>query len=112
MTVNSIGPPHLHSLPWILVHPLSWSTYYGRFENIALLLQHGANVNADFDVGKNSSGGAEKGTVLDVVEQILAGSQKEATEASAEEDRFATTRTLLVKHGARGYASLQSEPEL
>ena len=73
----------------ILVHPLSWSTYYGRFENIALLLQHGANVNADFDVGKNSSGGAEKGTVLDVVEQILAGSQKEATEASARSKRKA-----------------------
>jgi len=87
------------------MHPLSWSTFYGRYEIIELLLKHGADVNADFDLGKNEGGEAEKGTVLDVIEQILLG-----TDDKEEKERFMKTRNILVKNGAARYASL--EPEL
>lgn len=89
------------------MHPLSWSTFYGRHEIIELLLKHGADVNADFDLGKDENGDPEKGTVLDVIEQILLGMD---TEDQEEKERFAKTRNILVKHGAMRYASL--EPEL
>lgn len=89
------------------MHPLSWSTFYGRHEIIELLLKHGADVNADFDLGKDENGAAGKGTVLDVIEQILMGMDKEDQE---EKERFTKTRNILVKNGAMRYASL--EPEL
>ncbi|KAL7523736.1 hypothetical protein ACHAXR_000308 [Thalassiosira sp. AJA248-18] len=82
------------------MHPLSWNTFYGRYEIIELLLKHGADVNADFDISKT-----EKGTVLDVVEQILLGEQD-----AEEKARFIKTRNILVKNGAIRFASL--EPEL
>mmetsp|Transcript_8684 Transcript_8684/g.15107 ORF Transcript_8684/g.15107 Transcript_8684/m.15107 type:complete len:196 (-) Transcript_8684:656-1243(-) len=87
------------------MHPLSWSTFYGRHEVIELLLEYGADVNADFDLGKKENGVAQKATVLDVVEQILIG-----TENDEEKERFIRTRNVLVKNGAKRYASL--EPEL
>lgn len=83
------------------MHPLSWNTFYGRHEIIELLLKYGANVNADFDLG----GEAKKATVLDVVEQILL-----ATKDGEEKERFVKTRNILVKNGAKRYATL--EPEL
>ena len=82
------------------MHPLSWSTLYGRFEFIELLLKHGADVGADFDPG-----GGETATVLDVVEKILLGSEDDE-----EKGRFIQTRNVLVKNGAMRFASL--EPEL
>ena len=88
------------------MHPLSWSTFYGRHEIITLLLEHGADVNADFDLGpKNENGVAEKGTVLDVIEQILLGGVEDE-----EKQRFVETRNVLVKNDAVRYATL--EPEL
>ena len=87
------------------MHPLSWNTFYGRYDIIELLLKHGADVNADFDLGKKENGEAEKGTVLDVVEKILLG-----TEDEEEKLRFIQTRNILSKNGAMRYASI--EPEL
>jgi len=86
------------------MHPLSWSTFYGRHEIIELLLKHGADVNADFDLGKQDAGGAKKGTVLDVIEQILIGMKDEG-----EKDRFLKTRNVLVKYGAARYAPVEQE---
>jgi len=88
------------------MHPLSWSTYYGRYELITLLLESGADVNADFDIGKTESGAAEAATVLDVVEQILMTLDDEGDE----KERFLQTRNVLVKAGAKRHASI--EPEL
>ena len=88
------------------MHPLSWSTYYGRYDIIELVLKHGAKVNADFDLGKKENGEFEKGTVLDVVEQIILG-----TEDVEEKERFIKTKNVLVKNGAKRFASL-AEPEL
>jgi len=88
------------------MHPLSWNTYYGRFEILELLLKAGADVNADFDLRAAEIGEiAEKATVLDVVEQILMG-----TSDDGEKERFIKTRNVLVKNGAMRYASV--EPEL
>ena len=57
------------------MHPLSWNTFYGRYEIIELLLDHGADIEADFDLGGSvkdeKTGELEKVTVLDVVEKIL-----------------------------------------
>mmetsp|Transcript_31764 Transcript_31764/g.75809 ORF Transcript_31764/g.75809 Transcript_31764/m.75809 type:complete len:184 (-) Transcript_31764:124-675(-) len=88
------------------MHPLSWSTYYGRYDLITLLLESGADVNADFDIGRTESGTAEAATALDVIEQILVTLDDEGDE----KERFLRTRNALVKAGAKRYASL--EPEL
>jgi hypothetical protein len=90
------------------MHPLSWSAFYGRHEIIELLLEYGADIEADFDLGgsKNEKTGEfTKVTVLDVVEKIL------ASEVDDEQRmRFAMTRNVLMKHGAVRYAMI--EPEL
>ncbi|KAL9183125.1 hypothetical protein ACHAXT_004912 [Thalassiosira profunda] len=88
------------------MHPLSWNAFYGRYDNIELLLKHGADVNADFDIGKAESGEAKPGTALEAVEQILLSLDDEE-----EKDRFMQTRNVLVKNGAMRYAGPE-EPEL
>jgi len=70
-----------------------------------LLLKYGANVNADFDL----DGKGQRGTVLDVAEQILLGSADDV-DSREDKERFVKTRNILVKNGAVRYASL--EPEL
>ena len=87
------------------MHPLSWNTFYGRHDVIELLLKYGANVNADFDL----DGKGQRGTVLDVAEQILLGSADD-DDSREDKERFVKTRNVLVKNGAVRYASL--EPEL
>ena len=82
------------------MHPLSWNTFYGRYDIIELLLEYGADVNADFDFGANN----QSGTVMDVIEQILEG-----TEESEDKERFMKTKDVLVKNGARKYSSLNPE---
>jgi len=84
------------------MHPLSWSTFYGRHAIIELLLKANADVNADFDISPG-----QKGTVLDVVEQILLS----GLDDSEDKERFIQTRNVLVKNGAVRYASLKEEEE-
>ena len=90
------------------MHPLSWNTFYGRYDIVELLLEHGADVEADFDLGGSvdeRTGELEKVTVLDVVEKIL------STEVDEEQKmRFVKTRNVLMKYGAVRYATV--EPEL
>jgi|Transcript_20981 hypothetical protein len=84
------------------MHPLSWCTYYGRNDIIELLLKHGADVNADFDLGGGEPGGESvKVTALDVIEKILFG-----IETDEGKERFLETRNVLVKNGAKRWASL------
>ncbi len=88
------------------MHPLSWNTFYGRFEIVELLLQYGADVEADFDLTVGGGGGElEKVTVLDVVEKILSSEMEEE-----ERMRFVRTRNVLMRFGAVRYATV--EPEL
>jgi hypothetical protein len=106
LILDAGGDPNIRTT-WadgLRMHPLSWNTFYGRHEIIELLLQYGADVNADIDF---KDGDYEKKTVvLDVVEQILMG----GGEDKEENERFVQTRNILVKHGAVRYATL--EPEL
>mmetsp|Transcript_25866 Transcript_25866/g.42702 ORF Transcript_25866/g.42702 Transcript_25866/m.42702 type:complete len:216 (+) Transcript_25866:182-829(+) len=91
------------------MHPLSWNTFYGRYEILELLLEYGADVEADFDLGGSvkdeKTGELEKVTVLDVVEKILSSEVDEEQRM-----RFAKTRNVLMKYGAVRYAAV--EPEL
>ncbi len=90
------------------MHPLSWNTFYGRYDIIELLLEHGADVEADFDLGGSvdeRTGELEKVTVLDVVEKILSAEVDEEQRM-----RFVKTRNVLMKYGAVRYATI--EPEL
>lgn len=90
------------------MHPLSWNTFYGRHDIIELLLQYGADIEADFDLGgsvNEKTGELTKVTVLDVVEKILANEVDDEQRM-----RFALTRNVLMKHGAVRYATI--EPEL
>lgn len=82
------------------MHPLSWNTFYGRHDIIELLLEASADVNADFDIAPN-----QKGTVLDVIEQILLGD----LDGREDKEKFIKTRNVLVKNGALRYASIGSE---
>ena len=87
------------------MHPLSWSTFYGRHEIVELLLKYGADVNADFDLGTpDAFGNNKKGTVLDVIEQILIGITDEG-----EKDRFLKTRNVLVRYSAARYAPTEEQ---
>jgi len=76
---------------------------------LELLLEYGADVEADFDLGGSvkdeKTGELEKVTVLDVVEKILSSEVDEEQRM-----RFAKTRNVLMKYGAVRYAAV--EPEL
>jgi ankyrin repeat protein len=71
------------------MHPLSWNIYAGHYDNIELLLKHGADVNLDFD----GMGGedADAVTAMDVIAQL-----KVAEEG---DDRFVKLEGLLKMHG-------------
>jgi len=77
------------------MHPLSWNVYGGHIENIELLLQHGAEVNLDFD----GMAGSSEVTALDVVKQIQS--------AENGDERFTKIEALLLQHGAKTYSELQ-----
>lgn len=80
------------------MHPLSWNVYGGHYENIKLLLEHGAEVNADVDDGKG-----EIITVLDANAKFLGG------EPSSYTERAANIQKLLLEYGAKTYAELQKD---
>lgn len=88
------------------MHPLSWCTYYGRHEIISLLLQYGADVNADFDLGGEFEEEEDRVvTALDVIEKIL-------LDMSVDDERkveFVETRNVLVRGGALRWVSLKDE---
>ena len=84
------------------MHPLSWNTYYGRYKIIELLLKYGADVNADFDLGIAGGETGVEATVLDVVEKILLGMEED----DDSKERFAHTRNILVKNGAKRFVSI------
>jgi hypothetical protein len=78
------------------MHPISWNTYGGHYENIKLLLAAGADVNADFD----SMDGRGPITALDLVIQL-----KKVEEG---DDRFVQLESLLHKYDALTYKEIQN----
>ena len=81
------------------MHPLSWNVYGGHVENIRLLLQYGANVNADFD-SMDQRGPV---TALDVAMQL--------TNVEKGQDRFVQVEALLRDHGGKTMKELLSAGE-
>lgn len=85
------------------MHPLSWNVYGGHYESIKLLLENGAEVNADFDSGDGSII-----TVLDVNSKFLDTSSGDG-EPSPHAEIYEKIQALLLKHGAKTYAELQKD---
>ena len=75
--------------------PLSWNVYGNHVENCRLLLEHGAQVNADFDYTSSQTGKLTV-TVLDIVHMISRGAK----------DEFEEMEELLLKYGAKTFKEL------
>jgi hypothetical protein len=82
------------------MHPLSWNIYGGHVDNAALLLEYGADVNADFDSMKKEDGAV---TSLDIVLQLQDNEQGD--------ERFVQLEKLLRQHGAKTMAELRQLPQ-
>lgn len=82
------------------MHPLSWNVYGGHYENIKLLLEYGAQVNADVDSGDGSII-----TVLDVNKKFLEANSN--GEADPHRERFERVQRLLLENGAKSYEELK-----
>ena len=78
------------------MHPLSWNVYAGHLENIQLLLEHGADVNMDFD---SMTQPPTPVTVLDVLYDLQKAEQGD--------QRFVEMEALLKKNGAKTMKELQ-----
>mmetsp|Transcript_19979 Transcript_19979/g.20295 ORF Transcript_19979/g.20295 Transcript_19979/m.20295 type:complete len:82 (-) Transcript_19979:405-650(-) len=78
------------------MHPLSWNVYGGHFENVVLLLEAGAEINADFDYIVGADAEKKKVTVLDIAEQVVDDGR----------DGFQQTYELLVSKGGKKWVDL------
>jgi hypothetical protein len=54
------------------MHPLSWNVYGGHYKSVILLLDAGADIDADFDKSMEED---IKLTVLDVAEEAIEGTR-------------------------------------
>ena len=81
------------------MHPLSWNVYGGHYKSAILLLDAGADIDADFDKSMEED---IKLTVLDVAEEI-ASQQTDKTDQNS----FVQTYTILKERGAKKYSELQ-----
>jgi ankyrin repeat protein len=82
------------------MHPLSWNVYGGHVENVKLLLEHGADVNADFD---SMSKDKNPVTAMDIALQL----QK----VEAEDTRFEKVQKVLEKFGGKTISQLEEGNE-
>mmetsp|Transcript_2658 Transcript_2658/g.5753 ORF Transcript_2658/g.5753 Transcript_2658/m.5753 type:complete len:220 (-) Transcript_2658:186-845(-) len=72
------------------MHPLSWNVYGGHLENIELLLEHGADIDLDFDSMKEDGVSV---TSLDVLLELLVNEPGD--------ERFVGIEKVFRKHGAK-----------
>ena len=82
------------------MHPLSWNVYGGHLMNIKLLLDHGADVNLDFDSMK---GDGMAVTSLDVLLELVQNEKGD--------DRFVKIEGVFQKYGAKTMNQLRKEKE-
>ena len=80
------------------MHPLSWNVYGNHYDNAKLLLEAGADVNADFDLVLGGEENLEVVTVLDIVQRMEENSGS-----------FEKIEALLLEHGAKTMADLKAE---
>jgi hypothetical protein len=93
------------------MHPLSWNVYGGHVETARVLLQHGAQVNADFDHLVKENGRTKPITVLDMVSDVI-GTDAGSKEPSPHLQKYYQMRDLLLEHDAKRYSDLQKNQEL
>jgi ankyrin repeat protein len=77
------------------MHPLSWNVYGGHVDNVKILLEHGADVNLDFD-GMEASNAPV--TALDVVMELVKNEEGD--------ERFVKLEKLLRENGGKTMAEL------
>ena len=82
------------------MHPLSWNVYGGHLDNIQLLLEHGADINLDFDSMK---GDGLIVTSLDVLVELLKNENGD--------ERFVAIEKVFRKHGAKTIDQLRNDNE-
>ncbi len=80
--------------------PLSWHTYSGNYPIIKLLLDNGAEINADFDA---KQGEDIKYTIMDVAEGLVG---QQAADEQNNEDKFMRSFLEIEKRGGVKYAEL------
>lgn len=88
-------------------HPLSWLVLGGHVEAARLLMDNGADVNADIDWP--SRGVESKATVLDVLMDIM---PKQPNIQIPEIKKYYEMKELLLEYGAKTYSDLESLAEL
>lgn len=86
------------------MHPLSWNVYGGHYENVKLLLENGAEVNADIDSGESSIAI----TVLDANAKFLDTSSSTG-KPSPHSEVYKNIQKLLLEHGGKRYAELEKD---
>ncbi|CAJ1931708.1 unnamed protein product [Cylindrotheca closterium] len=83
------------------MHPLSWNVFGGHVENARLLLENGADVNADFDSMVDK---VHSVTVTDVALQLQ--------DVEDGDVRFEMMLSLLRKHGGKTMEEIRNANEL
>lgn len=79
--------------------PLAWHTYSGNAEIVNLLLDNGAEINADFDASYREA----KVTAFDIISTIVSQSSKDASI----EGKFMNTLVSLKNRGGKPYNLLE-----
>jgi len=88
------------------MHPLSWNVYGGHLQNIQLLLEHGADINLDFDsmVSKSKPDDDDDDTIVTSLDVLLELIQNESGDK-----RFLEIEKVFKKYNAKTMKQIKKE---
>lgn len=90
---------HAYLYQALRMTPLAWHTYSGNADIVNLLLDNGAEINADFDASYREA----KVTAFDIISTIVSQSSKDASI----EGKFMNTLVSLKNRGGKPYHLLE-----